>query len=68
MPSANPDKLKLAKELARKEIVFCLARQPGGNRLFFAGSDGKVSDVDLTQDQTTTVTTSDKNPATPAKP
>jgi WD40 repeat protein len=51
MPSANPDKLKLARELARKEIVFALARQTGGSRLFFAGSDGKVYDADLSQDK-----------------
>jgi WD40 repeat protein len=47
MANANTKKLKTAKELARPEIVFCLVRVPGSSRLFFAGSDMTIHDVDL---------------------
>jgi WD40 repeat protein len=47
--AANPDKLKVVKEVARRDIVFALARQPGTSRLFFGSSDFKVYDIDLAQ-------------------
>jgi WD40 repeat protein len=46
MANANTEKLKIVKDLTRPEIVFCLARVPGSNRLFFAGSDLTVHEVD----------------------
>jgi WD40 repeat protein len=49
MPAANPEKIKVAKELSRKEIVFALARFPGSARLAFGGSDFKVYDIDLSE-------------------
>ena len=39
--------LKLVKELARKEIVFALARVPGTRRLIFGGSDFQVYEADF---------------------
>src|SRR5262249_3910236 len=51
MPTANPDKLKLAKEVSRKETAFTLARVPKTGRVFFGASDFKVYDVDLAQDK-----------------
>jgi WD40 repeat protein len=49
MAAANPDKLKLVKDVARRDTVFRLARQPNSARLFFGTSDFKVCDVDLSQ-------------------
>src|SRR5258708_13485722 len=43
--------LKLVKELSRPEIVFALARVPGGRRVVFGGSDFGVYDVDLARDK-----------------
>jgi WD40 repeat protein len=43
--------LKQVKELSRKEIVFALARVPGGRRLIFGGSDFQVYDVDFAQEK-----------------
>ncbi|MDP7020414.1 MAG: hypothetical protein QGG36_31740 [Pirellulaceae bacterium] len=45
--AADPNKLKVAKELSRKEILFGVARQPGGERLFLGASTARVLDVDL---------------------
>jgi WD40 repeat protein len=45
--AASADKLKVIKELSRPEMVFCLARLPNSPRLFFAGSDGTVREVDV---------------------
>ena len=47
--AANPEKLKLTKDLNRPDIVFALARLPGGGRVLFGGSDGKVYDLDWGQ-------------------
>jgi WD40 repeat protein len=44
---ANTEAPRLVKELSRKEIVFGLARVPGGRRLIFGGSDFQVYDVDF---------------------
>jgi WD40 repeat protein len=49
MAKSNNEKLKVVKDLSRPEIVLCLARAPGSSRLFFAGSDLKVHDVDVAQ-------------------
>jgi WD40 repeat protein len=49
MANANTEKLKVVKELARPEIVFCLACVPGSTHLVFAGSDLTIHDVDLGQ-------------------
>ena len=38
--------LKSLHEHTRKEIFFCLARVPGGSRIFVGASDGNVYDVD----------------------
>jgi WD40 repeat protein len=46
MPT-NTEAPKQVKELSRKEIVFGLARVPGGARLIFGGSDFQVYDVDF---------------------
>src|SRR5436190_12574682 len=44
---ANPEKLKLAKEVAHKAIAFAVARVPGSMRVFLGGSDFKVYEADL---------------------
>jgi WD40 repeat protein len=41
------DAFKQVKDVGRKEIVFRLARVPGGDTVFFGGSDFKVSRIDL---------------------
>ena len=46
MPT-DPNQLKLAKELSRKEILLCIARVPNSNRVFVGTSDGKILDVDV---------------------
>ena len=46
MPT-DPNQLKLAKELSRKEILLCIARVPNSNRVFVGCSDGKIFDVDV---------------------
>jgi WD40 repeat protein len=49
MANANIEKLKVIQDLSRPEIVFCLARVSGSSRLFFAGSDGTIRNVDAAQ-------------------
>jgi WD40 repeat protein len=44
---ANPDKLKLAKDVGHKAITFALARVPNTLRVFLGGSDFKVYEADL---------------------
>src|SRR5262245_14382759 len=45
--SANPEKLKLVKEIGRKEILFSVARVPNSGRLFVGCSDFKVYEIDV---------------------
>jgi WD40 repeat protein len=45
--AANPEKLRLARTISRKEIVLSVARVPGSSRVIFGGSDGTVYDLDL---------------------
>ncbi len=47
MPAANPEKIKVTKEVSRKETVFALARFPESSRIAFAGSDFTVREIDL---------------------
>lgn len=49
MASVNLEKLKVVKDIGRREIVFALARVPNSNRLFLGCSDFKVYDLDLSQ-------------------
>jgi WD40 repeat protein len=51
MAAANPEQIKVKKELSRPETPFALARQPHSRRLFFGGSDFKVYDLDLADDK-----------------
>ena len=51
MKAPNPEKIKVVKELPRKEIIFALAREPHAGRIFFGGSDFAVHQVDLDQDK-----------------
>jgi WD40 repeat protein len=44
---ANPDKLKVAKDVSHKAITFALARVPNSMRVFLGGSDFKVYEADL---------------------
>ena len=37
---ANPEKLKLVKEIGRKDILFAVARVPNSGRLFLGSNDG----------------------------
>jgi WD40 repeat protein len=43
--------LKPLKEQSRKEIFFCVARAPGGSRIFAGAADGNVYDVDPLADK-----------------
>ncbi len=47
MPSGNPEKFKIVKQLARPDIVFALARKPHTSRVFCGGSDFSVYELDL---------------------
>jgi WD40 repeat protein len=47
MTIGDPTKLKVAKDISRPGILFCLARAPGSTRLFTGCSDGKVYDLDI---------------------
>ncbi len=49
MAKTNNEKLKVVKNLARPEIVLCLARGSNSSRLFFAGSDLAIHEVDVAQ-------------------
>jgi len=51
MYAPSPDKIKVVRELPRKEIVLALARRPGTGRIFFGGSDFAVWDLDLDKDK-----------------
>src|SRR5262245_29912083 len=44
---ANPEKLKVAKEIGLKSIAFAVARVPGSQRVFLGASDFKVYEADL---------------------
>ncbi|MBY0524492.1 MAG: hypothetical protein K2R98_13885 [Gemmataceae bacterium] len=48
MASANPDQLKLARNLNSKGILFGIARLANSSRAFVGSSDFKVYEVDLT--------------------
>jgi WD40 repeat protein len=49
--SANPDKLKLVKDLGQKGTIFGVARVPNSQRLFLGSSDFKVYELDLGSDK-----------------
>ena len=51
MKAPNPEKIKVIKELPRKEIILALVRRPHAGRIFFGGSDFAVHEVDLDQDK-----------------
>jgi WD40 repeat protein len=44
---ANPEKLKLAKDVGLKAIAFAVARVPGSQRVYLGSSDFKVYEADL---------------------
>jgi WD40 repeat protein len=47
MAAANPDKLKMVKDVSTRGMVFRLTRVPGTARFYCAGSEGKVFETDL---------------------
>jgi WD40 repeat protein len=49
MPAANPDTIKLAKDVPGKAIFLSAARRPDSERVFLGGNDFKVYDLDLGQ-------------------
>ncbi len=51
MAAPSLDKLKVVKELPRKEIVFAVARQPRTSRIFLGGSDFAVRELDVEKDK-----------------
>ena len=51
MFAANPEKLKVVKEIGRREAVFAMARVPGSRRLYFGGSDFAVHEIDLDEEK-----------------
>lgn len=44
---SDPQKIQLVKELNRPGILFSLAHEAGGSRLFVGASDAKVHDMDV---------------------
>ena len=44
--ATEPPKFKIAKELSREDIFFCLARVPDSERIFLGSSDGNVYALD----------------------
>jgi WD40 repeat protein len=51
MADTQQPKLKVVKELRRKEITLALAHVPGGRRVLFGGSDFHVYDVDFAKEK-----------------
>ena len=49
MPAVNPEKVKVATQVSRREMVFALAREPQSRRVFFGGSDFAVYAADLAE-------------------
>lgn len=43
----DPNKLKVAKELGRQDVLFSVARIPDSTKLFIGSSDSKVYDLDI---------------------
>jgi WD40 repeat protein len=48
MPS-NPRNLRVARDIARRDILFSVARVPNSERLFVASSENKVYEIDAAQ-------------------
>jgi WD40 repeat protein len=51
MAAVNVEKLKVVKEIGRRDVLFALARVPGSSRLFVGSSDFKVYELDLAQEK-----------------
>ena len=51
MNTPTPDKIKVIKDLPRKEIVFGLARKPSTSQIYFGGSDFTVWGLDLDKEK-----------------
>ncbi|MFN0197699.1 MAG: WD40 repeat domain-containing protein [Planctomycetaceae bacterium] len=44
---ADPNQLKIAQQIGRQEIAFCLDRAKGSSKVYFGASDGKAYELDL---------------------
>src|SRR5262245_32246474 len=51
--AANPEKLKVVRQVSRRDALFAIARVPGTGRAFLGSSDFRVYDADLSQDKPT---------------
>ncbi len=49
MPESQPRNLRVVREIARRDILFSVARVPTSPRLVVASSDGKVHEIDASQ-------------------
>ena len=49
MPEANPRNLRTVREIARRDILFSVARVPNTSRLLVASNDNKVHELDAGQ-------------------
>src|SRR5262249_49346540 len=49
MPDANPRNLRTVREIARRDILFSVARVPSSSRLVVASNDNKVYELDAGQ-------------------
>ncbi len=49
MPKNNPRNLRTVREIARRDMLFSVARLPNTNTLLVASSDGKVHELDAGQ-------------------
>jgi WD40 repeat protein len=49
--ATGPGKIKIVKQLPRKEIAFAMARKPQSAHIYFGGSDFAVCELDLGNDK-----------------
>src|SRR3954452_14276758 len=49
MPESNPRNLRTAREIARRDMLFAVARVPSTARLIVGSSSGKVLEIDAAQ-------------------
>src|SRR3954451_5192617 len=49
MPLTNPQGMRAARQISRRDILFAVARVPRTNRLFVASSEGKVFEIAASQ-------------------
>src|SRR5438309_8251626 len=49
MPDSKPQNIRAARQISRRDILFAVARVPNTSRLFVGSSEGKVFELDASQ-------------------